>query len=307
MSVLILAEHDNKTLSPATLRAVTAVQALGEAHVLVAGQGCAAVAKAAAGLAGVTKVLQVEAPHLRDGLAEELAPLVAHTAQGYSHIVAASTAFGRDVLPRIAGLLDVAMVSDAVKIISPDTFVRPIYAGNAYETVQVMGAPIIISVRATAFAAAEAGGNASMESLAPLLPVAISSLVSREIAKNERPDLLTARVVVSGGRGLGSAENFKRMERLADKLGAAVGATRAAVDAGYAPNDLQVGQTGKAVAPELYIAIGISGAIQHLAGMKDSRVIVAINKDEKAPIMELADYALVGDLFAALDALEKCL
>jgi len=307
MTTLIIAEHDNATLNPATSRAISAAKTLGDVHVLVAGESAAAVAKEAATLADVSKVLQAEAPHYKAQLPEELAPLIVSLAPQYSHMVAASTAFGRDLLPRVAGLLDMPMVSDAVKIVSADTFTRPIYAGNAYETVQVSGSPTVLSVRATAFGAAPAGGNAAVEPLTALPANGLSSSVPRGTLKSGNVDLLTARVVVSGGRAFGSAENFKKLESLAGKLGAAIGATRAAVDAGYAPNDWQVGQTGKAVAPELYIAIGISGAIQHLAGMKDSRVIVAINKDENAPIFGVADYGLVADLFTVLPELEKAL
>lgn len=308
MTVLVLADHDNKTLGPATARAVTAALQLGaQVHVLVAGEGAQAAAQAAAAVEGVTKVLHAEAAHYGAQLPEEIAPLIARLAPAYSHVLAAATTTGKDILPRASALLEVAQVSEVIKILAPDIFQRPIYAGNALETVQALDAVKCLTIRATAFAAAASAGAAPVEPLAPLPATALSAHVSQELSRSARPALSSARVVVAGGRGLGSAENFRLLERLADKLGAAIGASRAAVDAGYVANDLQVGQTGKVVAPELYIAIGISGAIQHLAGMKDSRVIVAINKDENAPIFELADYGLVGDLFTLLPELEALL
>jgi electron transfer flavoprotein alpha subunit len=268
-----------------------------ELHVLVAGQGCRAAAEAAARLAGAAKVLLAEAPHYAGGLPEDLAALVAGVAKGYSHVVAAASAFGKSVMPRVAALLDVAQVSEIVAVESPDTFVRPIYAGNAFATVQSADAIKVVTVRATGFDAAASTGSAAIEPLAAASATGRAKLLGQELTKSERPELAGARRVISGGRGLGSAENFRMLEALADKLGAAIGASRAAVDSGYVPNDCQVGQTGKIVAPELYIAVGISGAIQHLAGMKDSKVIVAINKDPEAPIFQVADYGLVGDLF----------
>ena len=305
MSVLVLAEHDNKTLKSATLHAVTAALKIGgDVAILVAGQGCRAVAEAAAKVAGVKKVLLAEAPALEHALAEPLAALLVQLAPNYSHILAAATTMGKNALPRAAALLDVAQISDIAGVESPDTFVRPIYAGNAMATVQSKDAKKIMTVRQTAFdAAAATGGSASIEAATPAADAGLSSFVGQELTKTERPELTAARIVVSGGRGMQSGDNFKLLEAVADKLGAAVGASRAAVDAGFVPNDYQVGQTGKIVAPELYIAVGISGAIQHLAGMKDSKVIVAINKDEEAPIFQVADYGLVGDLFKVLPEL----
>jgi electron transfer flavoprotein alpha subunit len=299
MSVLVLVEHDNKEIRKSTLNAVAAAQKIGgEIHVLVAGHDAGAAAKAAAQIAGVSKVLHADAAHLGEFLAENLAALVVALSKGYSHVLAPATSTGKDVMPRAAALLDVQQISEIVAVESADTFVRPIYAGNALATVKSADAIKVITVRTTGFdAVAATGGSASVESVPAPADSGLSSFVSREVAKSERPELTSARIVVSGGRGMGSGENFKLLEPLADKLNAAMGASRAAVDAGFVPNDWQVGQTGKIVAPELYIAVGISGAIQHLAGMKDSRVIVAINKDEEAPIFQVADYGIVGDLF----------
>ncbi len=299
MSVLVLAEHDHQSVRKATLNTVAAAKKIGgEIHVLVAGHNAGAVAKAAAQIPGVAKVLHADAPHLGEFLAENVAALVVSLAKGYTHILAPATSTGKDIMPRAAALLDVQQVSDIVAVESADTFVRPIYAGNALATVQSSDKIKLITVRTTGFdAVAATGGNAPVESVAAPADSGLSSFVGREVQKSERPELTSARIVVSGGRGMGSSENFKLLEPLADQLNAALGASRAAVDAGFVPNDWQVGQTGKIVAPELYIAIGISGAIQHLAGMKDSRVIVAINKDEEAPIFQVADYGIVGDLF----------
>ena len=307
MSVLVLAEHDNASLKPATLNTVAAAGKLGgDIAVLVAGSGCAGAAKAASAVAGVNKVLVADAPHYKDQLAENLAALVVALAPGYTHLLAPATSFGKNVAPRIAALLDVAQVSDIVEVKSADTFVRQIYAGNALATVQSRDRIKVVTVRTTGFDAASAnGGSAAVENAAAAADTALSSLVGRALTKSERPELTSARVIVSGGRGMGSGENFKLLEPLADKLHAAMGASRAAVDAGFVPNDWQVGQTGKIVAPDLYIAVGISGAIQHLAGMKDSRVIVAINKDEEAPIFQVADYGIVGDLFQIVPELVK--
>jgi electron transfer flavoprotein alpha subunit len=305
MSVLVIAEHDNAQLKVATLNVVAAaVQIDQDVHVLVAGGGCQAVADEASKLAGVTKVLLADSPVLADALAENVAEQVLAVAGGYSHILFASTAGGKNVSPRVAAKLDVAQVSDITAVISADTFERPIYAGNAIATVQSSDAVKVLTVRTTAFdALTAAGGNAEVQSLSSVADSGRSKFMGRELAKSDRPELAGASVVVSGGRGIGSAENFKILDPLADKLGAALGASRAAVDAGYAPNDWQVGQTGKIVAPQLYVAVGISGAIQHLAGMKDSKVIVAINKDGEAPIFGVADYGLVGDLFEAVPEL----
>jgi len=299
MTILVFAEHDNKSVKKATLNAVTAAQKIGgDIHVLVAGHQCADAAKAAAQIAGVAKVLHSDAAQLDDEIAENVAALIVSIAKNYTHVIAPATSNGKNVLPRAAALLDSQQISDIIGIESPDTFVRPIYAGNALATVKSKDAIKVITVRTTGFdAAAATGGSAAVESVAAPADSGLSKFVGREEAKSERPELTSARVVVSGGRGMGSGENFKLLEPLADKLNAAMGASRAAVDAGFVPNDWQVGQTGKIVAPELYIAVGISGAIQHLAGMKDSRVIVAINKDEEAPIFQVADYGLVGDLF----------
>jgi electron transfer flavoprotein alpha subunit len=306
-AILVVAEHDNATLKPATLNAVAAAGAIGGAvAVLVAGANCRGVAEAAAKVAGVGKVLLADAPVYEHRLAENLAPLVARLAAGYSHVVAAATSAGKNLLPRVAALLDVAQVSEVVAVEGPDTFVRPIYAGNALATVR-SGDPIkVVTVRATGFEPAPAeGGAAPIEAVEATADSGLSRFVGQELSRSERPELTSARVVVSGGRGMQSGENFKLLEAVADRLGAAVGASRAAVDSGFVPNDYQVGQTGKIVAPELYIAVGISGAIQHLAGMKDSKVIVAINKDEDAPIMQVADYALVADLFQAVPELAR--
>jgi electron transfer flavoprotein alpha subunit len=307
VSVLVIAEHDNASLKGATLNTVAAASKIGgDIAVLVAGSGCGAAAKAAAAVAGVKNVLVADAPHYRDQLAENLAALAVALAPGYTHVLAPATSFGKNVAPRVAALLDVAQVSDIVEVKSADTFVRPIYAGNALATVQSADRIKVITVRTTGFDAAAAnGGSAATESAALAAETGLSSLVGRALTKSERPELTSARVIVSGGRGMGSGDNFKILEPLADKLGAAMGASRAAVDAGFVPNDWQVGQTGKIVAPDLYIAVGISGAIQHLAGMKDSRVIVAINKDEEAPIFQVADYGIVGDLFQVVPELVK--
>jgi electron transfer flavoprotein alpha subunit len=307
MTILVLAEHDNAHLKPATLNAVAAASKIGgEIHVLVAGSGCKSVAEAASQVAGVSKVLLADDAALAHPLAEALAPLLVALAKTYSHVLAPATTTGKNLLPRVAALLDVAQISDICGVESADTFVRPIYAGNALATVQSKDALKVITVRGTAFDAAPAsGGSAAIEAVSGAAATDLSSFVSSEITKSERPELTAARIIVSGGRGMASGENFKMLEELADKLGAAVGASRAAVDAGFAPNDLQVGQTGKIVAPELYVAVGISGAIQHLAGMKDSKVIVAINKDEEAPIFQVADYGLVADLFQAVPELAK--
>ena len=307
MSILVIAEHDNGALQAATLNTVTAASQIGGAiTVLVAGHGCGAVAESAAQIAGVTKVLLADAPQYAHQLAENVAALVVGLAGGYSHILAPATATGKNTLPRVAALLDVAQLSDVIKVESADTFVRPIYAGNVLATVQSQDAVKVMTVRGTAFpAAAASGGSAAIEAVAASADAGVSRFVSQQLTKSDRPELTAARIIVSGGRGMGNGDNFKLLEDVADKLGAAVGASRAAVDAGFVPNDYQVGQTGKVVAPELYIAVGISGAIQHLAGMKDSKIIVAINKDEEAPIFQVADYGLVADLFAAVPELSK--
>jgi electron transfer flavoprotein alpha subunit len=298
MAVLVLAQHDNQSLDKATLHTVAAAGRLpGPVHVLVAGSGCGAAAQAAAAVAGVTRVLRVEHPAYGNPLAEDLAALLVAVAEGYDHLLAPATTFGKNVLPRAAALLDVAMVSDVVEILGPATFKRYIYAGNALATVESLDARRLLTIRTTTFPAAGEGGAAEIAMVAAVEPAGLASFLGREVAERERPELTSARVVVSGGRGMGSGENFRILDELADLLGAAVGASRAAVDAGFVPNEYQVGQTGKIVAPELYLAVGISGAIQHLAGMKDSKVIVAINKDEEAPIFQVADYGLVGDLF----------
>jgi electron transfer flavoprotein alpha subunit len=309
MTVLVLAEHDNATLKPATLNTVSAAAKLGdEVHVLVAGANCGGAAQAAAKVAGVSKVLVADSPALEHPLAENLAPLVVEQARSYSHVLAPATSFGKNLVPRVAALLDVAALADITAVVSADTFERPIYAGNAVATVQSADPIKLITVRGTAFdAAAAEGGSAAIENLSAGATSDRARFVSQELSKSERPELTSAKVIVSGGRGMGSGENFAMLEALADKLGAAVGASRAAVDAGFVPNDYQVGQTGKIVAPELYIAVGISGAIQHLAGMKDSKVIVAINKDEEAPIFQVADYGLVGDLFKIIPELTDSL
>jgi len=306
MNVLVVAEHDNKALSPAVAKAMSAAQALGQTvHVLVAGADAKPVAEAAAKLEGVAKVLHADAPQLAHQLAEEMAALIVGLMPGYDAAIAASTASGKNFMPRVAALLDVMQISDVIKVVAPDTFERPIYAGNAIQTVQSSDKKKIITVRTTAFPAVGNSGSAAIETIQAPAPAGLSSFEKAEIQKSDRPELTAAKIVISGGRGLQSNANFKTyIEPVADKLGAAVGASRAAVDAGYMPNDYQVGQTGKVVAPELYIAVGISGAIQHLAGMKDSKVIVAINKDGEAPIFQVADYGLVGDLFQVLPELK---
>ena len=307
MPALVIAEHENDSLKPATLNAVTAAaRCADEVHVLVAGGGCDAAVQAAAQIAGVAKVLVADAPHLADQLAENVAEQVVALAPAYSHVLAPATAHGKNLMPRVAAKLDVGQVSDIIAVDSPDTFQRPIYAGNAIATVQATDPIKVITVRTTGFdAAAASGGQAAVEPIEAAADAGTSRFVSREVAKSERPELTAAKAIVSGGRAMASADNFKLLEPLADKLGAAIGASRAAVDAGYAPNDWQVGQTGKIVAPQLYVALGISGAIQHLAGMKDSKVIVAVNKDAEAPIFQVADYGLVGDLFQAVPEMVK--
>lgn len=308
MVALVIAEHDNGSLKGATHHTVTAAaQCGGDVHILVAGSNCGAAAEAAAQIAGVSKVLVADAPHFADGLAENVAEqILAQAASGeYSHILAPATAYGKNILPRVAAKLDVAQISEITKVDSPDTFERPIYAGNAIATVQSSDKVKVITVRGTAFDSAAGGGSAAIENVTAVADSGTSTFVGRELAKSDRPELTAAKVIVSGGRGIGSADNFKILEPLADKLGAAMGASRAAVDAGFVPNDWQVGQTGKIVAPTLYIAVGISGAIQHLAGMKDSKTIVAINKDPEAPIFSVADYGLVGDLFEVVPELVK--
>jgi electron transfer flavoprotein alpha subunit len=305
MPTLLVAEHDNKTLRDATHKTLSAAKALGsEIHVLVAGNDCRAVAEAAAKLDGVSKVLLAEAPAYEHALAEPMAELIVSLAGPYDVVIAPATTTGKNFMPRVAALLDVMQISDVLKVVAPDTFERPIYAGNAIQTVRSREGKKVITVRTAAFQAAGAGGSAPIETVPAAADPALSSFVGEELSKTDRPELTSAKVIISGGRAMQSRENFaKYIEPVADKLGAAVGASRAAVDAGYAPNDWQVGQTGKVVAPELYIAVGISGAIQHLAGMKDSKVIVAINKDEEAPIFQVADYGLVADLFQALPEL----
>ena len=301
MSILVIAEHDNAELHVSTLNTVTAASQMGgDVHVLVAGSGCGDVAAEAAKVSGVAKVLHADAEHYKDFVTTEVSDLVVGLAGDYSHVVAGATTSGKDLMPRVAALLDSSQVSDIIEVDSADTFKRPIYAGNAIATVQNTDDKKVITVRPTGFDAAATDGSAEVASVDATAANGSTSVVGRELTESERPDLGAASIVVSGGRGVGSAENFKIIENLADKLGAAVGASRAAVDAGYVPNDYQVGQTGKVVAPNLYVAIGISGAIQHLAGMKDSKVIVAINKDEEAPIFQVADYGLVADLFEAV-------
>ncbi len=309
MAALVLAEHDNAALGSATLHAVTAAAEVdGEIHVLVAGHECGGVAETAAGIPGVAKVLLADDRAYAHRLAENVAPLIAQMAPSYGHVFAAHNANGKNAMPRAAALLDVAQVSDITAVVAPDTFERPIYAGNAIETVQSGDAIKFVTVRTTAFAAAPAtGGSAAIEAVSGPGDAGVSSFVGQELSKSERPELTSAGIVISGGRGMQSGANFKMLEEVAELLGAAVGASRAAVDAGYVPNEYQVGQTGKIVAPELYIAVGISGAIQHLAGMKDSKVIVAINKDEEAPIFQVADYGVVGDLFTVLPELKAAL
>ena len=309
MVALVIAEHDNGSLKGSTHHTVTAAaQCGGDVHVLVAGSNCGAAAEAAAQIAGVAKVLVADAAYFADGLAENVAEQILAIAGSYSHILAPATAYGKNILPRVAAKLDVAQISEITKVDSPDTFERPIYAGNAIATVQSSDSVKVITVRGTGFDAAPAtGGSAAVETIAAAADFGKSSFVGRELAKSDRPELTAAKIIVSGGRGMGSGDNFKLLEPLADKLGAAMGASRAAVDAGYVPNDWQVGQTGKIVAPSLYIAVGISGAIQHLAGMKDSKTIVAINKDPEAPIFSVADYGLEADLFTAVPELVKAL
>ena len=309
MAILVIAEHTNVALGAATLNTVSAAKAIGgEIHVLVAGAGSAAVAEAAAKIDGVSKVLSADNAAFAHQLPENVAPLIAEVGKGYSHILASATTNGKNIMPRVAALLDVDQISEIIAVESADTFKRPIYAGNAIATVQSSAAIKVITVRGTGFdAAAAEGGSATVEAVAAGSDAGISAFVGEELAKSDRPELTAAKVVVSGGRGMQNGENFAMLNRVADKLGAAVGASRAAVDAGFVPNDMQVGQTGKIVAPELYIAVGISGAIQHLAGMKDSKVIVAINKDEDAPIFQVADYGLVADLFDAIPELEAAL
>ncbi|MBP0597900.1 FAD-binding protein [Herbaspirillum sp. LeCh32-8] len=306
MTALVIAEHDNASLKGSTLNTITAAtQVGGDVHVLVAGANAKAVADAAAQVAGVAKVLLADGAQFADGLAENVAEQVLAIAKDYSHILAPATAYGKNILPRVAAKLDVGQISDITKVDSPDTFERPIYAGNAIATVQSLDAVKVITVRTTGFDQAAQGGSATVETISAVADSGKSSFVGREVAKSDRPELTAAKIIVSGGRGMGSSESFKILEPLADKLNAAMGASRAAVDAGYVPNDWQVGQTGKIVAPQLYIAVGISGAIQHLAGMKDSKVIVAINKDEEAPIFSVADYGIVGDLFEVVPELVK--
>jgi electron transfer flavoprotein alpha subunit len=307
MTTLLLAEHDNKTLAATVAKAMTAARALGEeVHVLVAGADCRAVTDSAAKLDGAAKVLHADAPQFAHQLAEEMAALIVGLMGSYNALVAPSTASGKNILPRVAAALDVMQISDVIKVVAPNTFERPIYAGNAIQTVESADPKKVITVRTTAFPAVAAGGSAPVESLSAPAAAGLASFERAEIQKSDRPELTAAKIIISGGRGLQSGENFKTyIEPVADKLGAAVGASRAAVDAGYMPNDYQVGQTGKVVAPELYIAVGISGAIQHLAGMKDSKVIVAINKDGEAPIFQVADYGLVADLFQVLPELSR--
>lgn len=310
MSILVVAEHNNETLNPGTLNTIAAATKLGgEIQVLVAGHNCKAVADSAAAIAGVAKVILADDAAYAHALAENMANLIAHVGRHHSHVLAPASFFGKNVMPRAAILMNAAQVSDIIAIESADTFTRPIYAGNALETVQVSGSPLVLTIRPTAFdPVATTGGSGVVEPRASTGDTGLTTFVGQELTKSERPDLQTAKIVVSGGRGLGSGENYEKyIIPLADKLGAATGASRAAVDAGYVPNDYQVGQTGKIVAPQLYVAVGISGAIQHLAGMKDSKVIVAINKDEEAPIFQIADYGLVADLFEAVPALEKAL
>ena len=311
MTVLVIAEHDNAELKPATLNTVTAARQIagdGDVHLLVAGAACGAVAEAGAKVAGIAKVLVADAAEYGHRIAENLAPLIVKLAADYSHVLAAATTSGKNVMPRAAALLDVQQISDISGVEAADTFVRPIYAGNALATVRSSDAVKIVTVRATAFeAAAEDGGSAAVEAVETTGDAGLASFEGAALTELERPELTSARVVISGGRGMQSGDNFAMLEKVADKIGAAVGASRAAVDAGYVPNDYQVGQTGKVVAPDLYIAIGISGAIQHLAGMKDSKIIVAINKDEEAPIFQVADYGLVADLFQAVPELDEAL
>jgi electron transfer flavoprotein alpha subunit len=307
MSILVITEHDNTALSSATFNAIAAANELpGDIHLLVAGNDCDSVAEEAANIAGITKVLNANAPEYAHAIAENVAPLIVKLAADYSHVLAAATTTGKNIMPRAAALLDVQQVSEITEVLSEDTFVRPIYAGNAMQTVRSTDAIKLITIRATSFeAVAGQGGSASIENIDGTGDMGKSSFVDQQVSSSDRPELTTAKIVISGGRGMKSGDNFPMLESVADKLNAAVGASRAAVDAGYVPNDLQVGQTGKVVAPDLYIAVGISGAIQHLAGMKDSKVIVAINNDAEAPIFQVADYGLVADLFDAIPELEK--
>ncbi len=309
MSILVIAEHDNQVLKPSTLSTLAAAAQIGgDVTLLVAGNGCAAASDAAAKASGVSKVLLADNPAYDHEIAENMAALIVSMAEGFTHILAPATANGKNFMPRVAALLDVGQISDIIKVESADTFARPIYAGNAIATVQSVDVVKVITVRGTAFdAVAAEGGSAAVETLSQVEDTGLSQFIGEEMAKSDRPELTSARVVIAGGRGMADSEHFHLLEKVADKLGAAVGASRAAVDAGFAPNDMQVGQTGKIVAPELYIAVGISGAIQHLAGMKDSKVIVAINKDEEAPIFQVADYGLVADLFTALPELDSAL
>ena len=307
MAILVVADHNNSALGASTLNTVTAATAIGgDVHVLVAGTGCAAVADAAAKVAGVSKVLLADNAAYANQLPENVAPLVAELGKGYGHVLASATTTGKNILPRVAAALDVDQISEITKVESADTFQRPIYAGNAIATVQSSAAVKVITVRSTGFdATAAEGGSAAVEAVATANDAGVSAFVGEELAKSDRPELTAAKIVISGGRGMQNGDNFELLYKVADKLGAAVGASRAAVDAGFVPNDMQVGQTGKIVAPQLYVAVGISGAIQHLAGMKDSKVIVAINKDEEAPIFQVADYGLVADLFEAVPELES--
>ena len=308
MTVLLIADHDNKTLKDSTHKALTAASQIGgDIYVLVAGYNATAVAAAATKLAGVKKIIHVEAAELEHQLAEPMAAMIVSLAGSYEHIIAAATMSGKNFMPRVAALLDVMQISDISEVISSDTFVRLIYAGNAVQTVQSTDTKKVITVRTASFAASGEGGNAAIETAQAAVDPGLSFYVSENLSKSDRPELTSAKIIVSGGRGMQSGENFKMLEAVAKKLNAAVGASRAAVDAGFVPNDYQVGQTGKVVAPDLYIAVGISGAIQHLAGMKDSKIIVAINKDEEAPIFQVADYGLVADLFTAVPELEKAL
>ena len=310
MSILVIADHDNQHLKSGVTNAIAAAQKIGgDIHVLVAGSGCGAAASAAAAVAGVAKVLVADAAHYAGGVPENLAPLIVGLAKNYSHLLVPSSASGKNVMPRVAALLDVAQISDVMSVESPDTFVRPIYAGNAFATVKSSDAIKVITVRSTGFdAVATTGGNAVIENISAVADSGLSRVTGQDLTKSDRPELAAAKRIVSGGRGLGDGDKYRAvLEPLADKLNAALGASRAAVDAGFVPNDYQVGQTGKIVAPELYIAVGISGAIQHLAGMKDSKVIVAINKDPDAPIFQVADYGLVGDLFTIVPELTKAL
>lgn len=306
MTLLLIAEHDNQNLKPATLNTVTAASKMAsDIHVLIAGDNCSAVSEAVKKIGGVTKVIVANDPAYKNFLAENLAPLIAKLAPAYSHVVAPASTFGKNLIPRAAALCDAQAISDVIDVVATDTFVRPIYAGNALATVKSSDKIIFITVRPSAFAASSNGGAASVENISGTGDAGLSVFVGQELSKSERPELTQARIVISGGRGMGSGENFSLLTPIADKLNAAIGASRAAVDAGYVPNDYQVGQTGKIIAPDLYIAVGISGAIQHLAGMKDSKVIVAINKDGDAPIFQIADYGLVADLFQVLPELDQ--